>query len=84
MDRSGAEYEIRIKSTIGPEWNDWFDNMQIISENPGETVLRGRIRDQAELHGVLDRLSDLNLVLISVNRIDGEENHSTYLSDSKE
>ena len=84
MGSSGAEYEIRIKGTIGADWEEWFDNMEIKPQPSGETIIRGIIRDQSELHAVLDRLSDLNLTLISVNRIDASGHNHRYLPDSKE
>lgn len=70
MGSLGERYEIRIDGIIGPEWSDWFDDMAIRSEASGETILVGRVRDQAELRGLLARLGDLNLTLISVNRVD--------------
>jgi multimeric flavodoxin WrbA len=73
MKQSGAEYEIRIRNNIGHEWKNWFHGMDIWNCGPGETVLRGYVRDQSELHGILSRLSDLNLFLISVNPI-GRDN----------
>lgn len=69
MGASDGEYEIRIKGKIGQEWEEWFGGLQIQADQPGETMLRGPIRDQAELHGILDKLSELNLFLISVNRV---------------
>ncbi len=63
-------YEIRVQGKlVGNHWSHWFDSMSIISEANGETVLRGTLIDQAALYGVLARLRDLALPLISVNRI---------------
>jgi hypothetical protein len=84
MGSSGAAYEIRVRSIIGPEWAEWFDNMEIRSEGTGETVITGYLRDQAALHGLLNRIADLNLSIISVNRIGNNEYPETYLHDSKE
>jgi hypothetical protein len=60
-------YEIRIRGTLGPEWAEWFDGMEIRQDADGETVLAGSMPDQAALHGLLARVRDLNLTLISVN-----------------
>lgn len=69
---SGAElYEIRIRREIGLHWADWFDGMEIRSEPSGKMVLNGPIRDQAALRGLLDRIADLNLDILAVNRIEG-------------
>ena len=60
-------YEIRIRGTLSPEWAEWFDGMEIRQDAGGETVLTGSMHDQAALHGLLARVRDLNLTLISVN-----------------
>lgn len=65
-------YEIRVKGHLDPSWSDWFDEMSIIHEANGETLLVGRLTDQAALHGLLNRLSDLGISLISVNPIDDD------------
>ena len=59
--------EIRIKGKIDKDWTDWFGNLAISHSSQGDSILTGSIKDQAELRGVLTRLSDLNLELISVN-----------------
>jgi hypothetical protein len=63
-------YELRIKGHLGSRWNDWFDHMTITAEADGETTLIGPIVDQAALHGVLTKIRDLGLQLLSVTRID--------------
>jgi hypothetical protein len=63
-------YEIRIKERIDEKWLTWFDEFTIARAEKGETLLTGSIRDQAALHGLLARIRDLNLTLISVNRIE--------------
>jgi len=60
-------YEIRIQGSLGPDWADWFEGMKMRQEGEGLTVLEGTVVDQAALHGLLARLRDLNLTLISVN-----------------
>lgn len=62
-------YEIRIKGHLDQSWTDWFDGMTISHETSGETLLTGYLPDQAALHGVLNRLRDLSIQLISVNPV---------------
>ena len=63
-------YEIRIKGRLDKTWADWFDGLTIRHKDKGETLLTGSLPDQAALHGVLNRLRDLGVQLISVNLID--------------
>lgn len=63
-------YEIRVKGHLDPSWSDWFDGMTIIHEDNGETLLAGTLADQAALHGLLTRVSDLGIPLISVNPVE--------------
>ena len=65
-------YEIRIQETLSQDRSEWFEGMQIRVEPEGSTVLRGPITDQAALHGLLARLRDLNLTLLSVNPVESE------------
>lgn len=69
MDTPGI-YEIRVRDHLTTGWADWFDAMDLRYEENGEMVLVGRLPDQAALHGILAKVRDLGLVLISVNRID--------------
>ncbi len=62
-------YRIKLKGRLDPEWSDWFDQMAI-STAGGTTILNGPLADQAALHGVLMRIRDLNLTLLSVERIE--------------
>jgi hypothetical protein len=64
-----AVYQIRLEGQLGPEWSEWFDGLDITPEQNGETILSGPLPDQAALHGVLARIRDLGMVLISVNRV---------------
>ena len=60
-------YRIKLKGRLDHKWSDWFEQMAISSEG-GETTLTGPVSDQAALHGLLIRIRDLNLTLLSVER----------------
>lgn len=62
-------YQIRIKGHLGREWTDWFLGMTITLEDNGETLLTGRVTDQAALYGVLRTVRDVGLPLVSVMRV---------------
>ena len=59
--------EIKINGQIDESWKDWFEGMQI-SKKDSYTILTGEIKDEAHLHGILNRIRDFNLNLISVNQ----------------
>lgn len=61
-------YQIRIKGHLGPQWTDWFEGMTITLEEGGDTLLTGPV-DQAALHGLLRKVRDLGVPLISAIRI---------------
>ena len=63
-----AYYEIKINGCFGNHWSDWFEGMRV-EPRGSVTTLIGIISDQAALHGLLMRIRDLNLILISVKRI---------------
>ena len=62
-------YQIRIKGHLGPQWTDWFGGLTITLEGNGDTVLTGPVVDQAALHGLLKRVRDLGMPLISAVRV---------------
>ena len=64
-----VEYKIRIHGLIPERWSAWFEGLSITHVETGETVISGPVRDQAALHGLIDKVHDLNLILISVERI---------------
>jgi hypothetical protein len=62
-------YEIRIKGHLDDKWADWFEGLTITREDNGETLLIGPVVDQAALHGVLRKVRDLGMPLLSVSRV---------------
>ena len=70
-DRSGAgPYEIRLAGHLDAHWTAWFDGMAVGHASDGTTVISGEIADQAALHGLLQRVRDLGVPLVSVIRIE--------------
>ena len=63
-------YEIRVKGHLDDRWVDWFEGLSFTHENGGTTVLSGLVSDQAALHGLLRKVRDLGLPLVSVIQID--------------
>ena len=61
-------YHIRIEGHLGQQWTGWFEGMTITLEEAGETLLTGLVVDQAALYGLLKKVRDLGLPLVSVNR----------------
>jgi len=62
-------YQIRIKGHLGRQWTDWFGGLTITREDNDDTLLTGPVVDQAALHGLLRKVRDLGMPLLSVNRI---------------
>jgi len=63
-------YQIRIKGHLGPRWTDWFEDLVITPEDNGDTLLTGPVVDQAALHGLLRKVRDLGLPLLSIVRVE--------------
>jgi hypothetical protein len=66
-------YQIRIKGHLGRQWTDWFGGLTITLEESGDTFLTGTVVDQAALHGLLKKVRDLGMPLLSVNRVMRED-----------
>lgn len=69
--RSGPRevYEIRVKGHVDSHWFEWFEGLAVTHTESGDTILSGPIVDQSALHGLLEKVRDLGLPLISVNRV---------------
>ena len=63
---AGAVYQIAVKGHLDASWSEWFDGLTITLAGNGETILHGPIVDQAALHGVLIKIRDLGLPLLSL------------------
>lgn len=63
-------YEIRLKGHLEIRWAAWFDGLNLTNESDGTTALRGPVVDQAALHGLLQKLRDTGLPLLSVTRVE--------------
>ena len=65
-------YQIRVKGHLDDRWSDWFDNLAITLEADGDTLLTGPVVDQCALYGLLKKVHDLGLPLISVNPVESK------------
>lgn len=63
-------YQIRVKGHLGCQWTEWFDGLTITLQDNGDTCLTGPVVDQAALHGLLKKVRDLGMLLVSVNRVE--------------
>jgi hypothetical protein len=72
-----GRYEIRVKGHLDPRWSAWFDGLSLTNESDGTTALRGPVVDQAALHGLLQRVRDVGLPLISVTQLDPDQPHTS-------
>ena len=63
------QYEIRVKGHLGSRWSAWFDGLSLTSKDDGTTVIRGPVVDQAALHGLLSKLRDVGIPLVSVVQV---------------
>lgn len=62
--------EIRVKGQMDEHWSEWFQDFEILASEENETILSGEVKDQAALYGLIAKMRDLGLALISVNNID--------------
>jgi hypothetical protein len=78
MDSDQASiYQIRLQGHLGRQWTDWFEGLTIAREENGDTLLTGPVVDQAALYGVLRKVRDLGMPLVSVNRFENDPTDGT-------
>ena len=65
----GPHYEIRVAGHLAPRWSAWFDGLTVATDDDGTTAIRGPVVDQAALHGLLQKLRDVGIPLVSVTQI---------------
>lgn len=76
LPASNAQYyEIRVKGHLETRWVEWFDGSTITLEDNGDTLLSGPVVDQAALHGLLKKVRDLGMPLVSVIQVQCSETH---------
>lgn len=66
-------YQIRLEGLLDDQWVDWFSGLTIIQEENGDTLLTGPVADQAALFGLLKKVRDLGLPLVSLNRVEPDK-----------
>ena len=66
-------YQIRIKGHLGSQWTDWFEGLTVTLEEDGDTLLTGPVIDQAALHGLLKKVRDLGMPLVSVSPLEHDK-----------
>jgi hypothetical protein len=71
-------YQIRLKGHLDSQWTDWFEGLTITLEEDGDTLLSGPVVDQAALHGLLKKVRDLGLPLVSVVQVQLDETHQHH------
>jgi hypothetical protein len=69
-------YQIRIKGHLGGQWTDWFDGLTVTVDESGDTLLTGPVVDQASLHGLLRKVRDLGMPLVSVSPVEPDYHQS--------
>ena len=68
-----GRYEIRIKGHLHARWADWFDGLRLTNGSDGTTIISGPVLDQAALHGLLQKVRDIGLPLVSVTQVDPDQ-----------
>jgi hypothetical protein len=73
-----AVYQIRLEGHLGTQWSDWFGGLTVTQTEDSDTLLTGPVVDQAALHGLLKKVRDLGMPLVSVNRVQIGEAHQHH------
>jgi hypothetical protein len=71
--RTNGPYEIRLKGHLDSRWAGWFDALTITNENDGTTLIQGSVVDQAALYGLLQKIRDMGLPLVSVTQVEPDQ-----------
>jgi hypothetical protein len=71
-------YQIRLEGHLDQRWTEWFDGLTITLEENGDTILTGRVIDQASLHGLLRKVRDLGIPLLSVNQVISDQDDAGF------
>jgi hypothetical protein len=77
-------YQIRLQGHLGSQWMDWFEGLSITLDEGGDTILTGPVLDQAALHGLLKKVRDLGMPLVSVVRLESGNETSPKVEQKKE
>ena len=72
-DPDAGRYEIRLAGRLSVRWSEWFDGLTVSHDGDGTTLISGPVADQAALHGLLQRVRDLGVPLVSVTRVEPGE-----------
>jgi hypothetical protein len=75
-------YQIKLKGHLGREWTDWFGGLTITLEENGDTLLTGPVLDQAALHGLLKKVRDLGMPLVSVNPVEPGQAEASEVNET--
>lgn len=73
MQNGPVVYQIRIKGDLDPAWSDWFAGLAIATDENGDTLLTGPVEDQTALHGLLRKVRDLGVPLLSVTCVENDK-----------
>lgn len=76
-------YQIRVQGHLGRQWTEWFEGLTITPEENGDTLLTGPVADQAALHGLLRKVRDLGLPLLSINQVNPQIETATRTKKDK-
>lgn len=83
METSPVIYEIRLADHLSPQWMEWFEGLTVSLEEDGNTLLTGPVADQAALHGLLKKIRDLGIPLVSVVQIQVLDVHQNDPKEKK-
>ena len=83
-DAKSMIYQIRIKGHLDQQWEDWFEGLTITLKENGDTLLTGPVVDQAALHGLMKKVRDLGMPLLSVNRVESGQAGSVDIQQSSD